>query len=517
MGNALSLDFDGDSSKARQEVARLAREVAKLKEQNTDMARESKKHLAEGTEGANQQAGAYANMANQLGGVVVGMVSIGRAMSLIRTELADIVEKQQKSLEATQKGGSQLPELIRNLPPGTTYADIEPQLQRMAATGVPGGMEAIIPAAAAAFTAAGEVPAAQTMAGVGAALGLAPEGGESLRALAVAATKLGGVKGGSTNPKELLGMTVQGAQAANITDLEKYAENANAAALSLMQAGSTQEQGIELAAALSHIAQDVTGRRTASLAPNMAKQLREFVPEARSPNQAIEMLIADPQRGREVFSQMSFESRSFLGLEQLLTGGAGSDAAKTYFGVQSKVESGQAALDAYDRKKQEIENAPAFRSGQLQRQLEELTIEQFRGRPGEAAEFLLKKSTSELLQGSGEGGLFRKLSEGALATVSLFQGPEAVRDKSAEILRMREAHLLGLGDRAGSDYATGRDDRLFKEALAGAPVEAQRQVELLEKGIERQDQIITLLQQQQDALRQPPPQQPVAPNAGVER
>ena len=438
---------------------------------------------AEGKAGADAMGSSFGAAASQLTGIVTGMVSVGSALALIRSEFTHIVEQQQKSLEFSKGGGLQIPELIRNLPPGTSYTDVSPTLHGIAtSSGIP--FEEIVSAAAAGFTVAGKAPPEQVMAAIAAGTGLAPEGGEALKGLSTAAIKLGSVPGGTTDSKELLGMVMQGAQGANVTDLREYSQNVSAAALSLTSAGSTQEQSIEFASLLTHLAQDVTGRRTASLAPNLAKQLRELVPEASSPTDAVELLLADPERGKEIFGQMSVEARSFFGVEGLLTGGAGSDAAATYRDLQNKVRSGAAASASFDAKVAEFKTSPELSITEIERRSLETQKEQYAGRPGDAAEAQLLGITSSALAGSGVGYARLKLDEASMRATSLAFGPEKVAEEGTRLLRNRQLGLLG---RLGPD---SDDSDAYNRALQSANPEARKQVELLEKQIALQQETL---------------------------
>lgn len=441
MANPLQFDIDADGRRAQQELRRLGREVAKLKEQNSELARESKKSGDEQERGADRIVG-------KLTSVAAGYMSVSAAIGVATRALRDYEEQSRRANEAQKIGGLERVSRIRNTPAGMNDDLITRQLEAINLnTGVPLGELELGAGMIFSRMPAGMQNRAIPM--LGAAARMSPESGETAAALGATALGFSPFARGVSN-EGLLGFVQQGANVASVSDVAMFAENVGTTAQSLSAFGDNLEQSMELSAAFTRLGFDITGKRSGTGLTEIAKKLATSVPEAGSTAGRLEFLMGNRKRAEEWFDEhgSSLPSRLYGSMQTMLLD-PNSEARKNYLRAKSEIftpgaETEAAYADIVSKlgSDQVVQAAVGERRGQA-------AIDQLnRSRRGDALSLEAREITEKTLASMGVGYIPRSLISTDMYLQSLGGGAGgAVASATEGLVRLNQyAQSQNLGE-----------------------------------------------------------------------
>ena len=147
---------------------------------------------------------------------------------------------------------------------------------------------------------------------------------------------------GREDVSSILGQLVQAQGAARVTNIGQLGSTAIPAALSVVKAGGTSEEGLELFSALTNIAGDEEGRQTSTALISLVEQLKGFGKDDKDPtgvdqdvagiagfdkfaeatdtNQRIEVLQQNRELADAFLAGASFEKKLLTPIQSLVTG-----------------------------------------------------------------------------------------------------------------------------------------------------------------------------------------------------
>lgn len=257
---------------------------------------------------------------------------------------------------------------------------------------------------------------------------------------------------GDTDVKGILGQLVQAQGAARVTNIGQLGSTAIPAALSVIAAGGTSEEGLELFSALSNIAGDERGDQTSTAVIALVEQLKNFTPgkkgkdvtgkavtipqdqrdalaAATSTDERIAVLQQSAELREAFLGASSFEKKLQTPITRVLSGDANAALAAARASITGV--RGGAAAQAFDQKVGLLDAGPFQRVAGA-------------GRGFAAAE-------EEFLLGQGQTGAVRDILAKALGKADL-AGPDVLAESVA--LADFDARVKFGGDPTGRAIGT---------------------------------------------------------------
>jgi hypothetical protein len=314
--------------------------------------RQASRVYAQMTGQASSVTRAVRSWAGSLAGVAAGYLSIQTAIRGVVAALRDQEELRKRSRERTESISEAQAAALRNLGavPEAQRAEFISRMEQLAQqTRVTGGVKTIYQAASMGLSASGGDVEATTRA-IRTAAQIAPESAEELQAIAEALLHLGKATG-TSNARENLGFLLGLGQQAAVTSMEKISRNLTPGVIGVRGYGGTAQEAGAILAALTQSMADPEGRKAATAAVNLAKQLDEYFRQHEMVTQATDSTIEQirflqqHEAARLAFlEKATFETKAQVPVEQMLgVAERGEEARRRLEQALPKMVSGTAA------------------------------------------------------------------------------------------------------------------------------------------------------------------------------
>ena len=325
MSGGVEYTLSGDSREVVNALKKIGDQVDRTEKRIDKM---SKKGAAGGKEAATGFEKA-AKGASKMAGAIAGAIGVGGAMATaiaaIRSEFQQTIRVAEEARNAQTGFAGALENLALNFTADKTVGagQVAGRIGDIAdATGATRG--GIASALSTALSAKGSLTNDVAFNAVEQAFRLTPGDAGAATTLSSRALDIAKAEG-RTDVDAILGQLVQAQGVARVTNLQKLGSTAVPATASVIAAGGTAEEGLELFSALTGLASDEEGNQSSTALISLVEQLKGFeaVAGEGSPLKQIQKLQANPALAAEFLGGASFEKKLQTPITRLLTGDAG--------------------------------------------------------------------------------------------------------------------------------------------------------------------------------------------------
>lgn len=493
MANPLSFDIDADGEKARQELRKLARDNANLREEVRKLADESRRS-SDDQESSLEKAG------KSLKNYAAGWVSVQTAMAGAKATLTDIMDQQERARDAMQTFGESLSGAIRNLPKDVSGDQLERDILKLSRdTNTPAnelaqGMETLLSASSGNYE--------RSLKTLDAAARAVPFGADSRALVGGASLDLLKTAPPGTSEEAAVGQIIAAGAQARTTDIGQFASNVVSGVASLNKYGGDAQENLAILAAMTSGSADKTGASSASAAIALAEQARAFGIKG-DPLEQIRTLQQNAELRKNFLDFASFEKKQLATVRGLLQPGS-SDAVALDQSLLAipDIQNGAASLELLEKSYRSSESVEFARIGRASDAANEAA---YIANSPNAIIAQARKTVEDAQAAAGANVLEREFDKYSNMAISQIQSKRTgVPLDDMSVIVAKE---------------TLRETRNYLNAEPGSPAdialtEGNRILERLLQAAEANNALLSNMQGHQSSL---PKYQPVAPNMGLER